>query len=174
MNRSRQREREEERSKQFFEMESYRLIVVSRNSTNGIRGSPINVVREPVCAKRSALSVKHKWYGPKIFFSRANPRRCTVTSQTCSIIPIHHAASSSSLQLKGKRKKRREENEINFSFDSQRKTKSQSRFWFHWSWRRSSHNHKKWICATMYLCPRVFVCLHDRREEIFLSAAFCC
>lgn len=63
---------------------NYRLIVVNRNSTNGIRCSPFCVVFGPVCDNRKALSVKQRWYVPTIFFSTAKPLRCTCTSHTCS------------------------------------------------------------------------------------------
>lgn len=63
---------------------NYRLIVVNRNSTYGIRCSPFCVVFKPVCDNRNALSVKQRWYVPTIFFSTAKPLRCSVTSHTCS------------------------------------------------------------------------------------------
>lgn len=63
---------------------NYRLIVVNRNSTYGIRCSPFCVVFRPVCDNRKALSVKQRWYVPTIFFSTAKPLRCTCTSHTCS------------------------------------------------------------------------------------------
>lgn len=63
---------------------NYRLIVVNRNSTYGIRCSPFCVVFGPLCDNRNALSVKQRWYVPTIFFSTAKPLRCTCTSHTCS------------------------------------------------------------------------------------------